>query len=90
MVNNFEDCLVFIGQWFDKLASIERPFKIFHYLFDGSTEIIDAKSGKVHLRRIKTEQVTQDKLQIGNSITIFGRTYRLTEFGDNVTKQSFS
>jgi hypothetical protein len=54
-MNNFEESLVFIGQWFDKLACIEKPFKIFFYLIDGSTEIIDAKTGKVYLRRIRTD-----------------------------------
>ena len=67
---------------------MDRPYRIFYYLLDQSVEIIDLKSGKVHLRRIKTDQVTPDQLFIGNSVTIFGKTYKITEFGDTNTKQS--
>jgi nucleoside diphosphate kinase len=55
MKSNYDDSLCFIGLWFDRLASIDRAYKIFYYPSDCSTEIVDIKSGKVHLRRIKTD-----------------------------------
>lgn len=30
-----------------------------------------------------------DKLFVGNSLTVFGRTYKITEYGDTSTKQNF-
>lgn len=39
--------------WFDEMAASDRPFKLIYYNTDNSIEIIDMKSGKVHLRRIK-------------------------------------
>jgi hypothetical protein len=37
------------------MAASDRPFRLIYYPQDASIEIIDLKSGKVHLRRIKNQ-----------------------------------
>ncbi len=43
--------------WFDEMAAADRPFKLFYYPGDNSVELIDMKSGKIHLRRIRNPEV---------------------------------
>jgi hypothetical protein len=48
-----EDSIAFLVTWFDKLASIEKPFRFIYYPYDQSIEIIDLKTKKQALKRIK-------------------------------------
>jgi nucleoside-diphosphate kinase len=41
-----EDNLVFIAEWYDKLACIEKPYRFLFYPLDNSIEIIDLKTKK--------------------------------------------
>jgi nucleoside-diphosphate kinase len=82
MVTSSEESLVFKLTWFDEMAASDRPYKIFFYPVDNSIEIIDVKSGKVHLRRIRNFDVERNSLFVGNQITIYGRKYKIVEFGD--------
>ena len=59
-----------------------------YYSRDGSVEVIDISKGKLHLKRIKNEALTEQQLFVGNTITLYGRKYRITEFGDQSTKQT--
>jgi hypothetical protein len=48
------------------MAASDRPFKLIFYPVDNSIEIIDMKSGKVHLRRIRNIDVERGALFVGN------------------------
>lgn len=48
-----EDSISFIVEWFDKLASINRQYRLMYYPYDHSIEIIDLKTKKQALKRIK-------------------------------------
>jgi hypothetical protein len=41
-----EDSVAFIVEWFDKLACIEKPFRLIYYPYNHSIEIIDMKTKK--------------------------------------------
>ena len=47
-----DDSLAFIAEWFDKMAAVNKRFRIIFYPLDNSIEIIDLKSRKQHLKRI--------------------------------------
>jgi nucleoside-diphosphate kinase len=81
-----DDSLAFIAEWYDKLACIEKPFRIFFYPIDNSIEIIDIKSKKMHLKRIRHEPISTNDLFIGNTLDIYGRRFKIVEFGDQMTK----
>jgi len=52
-----DDSLAFIAEWFDKMASVNKRFRIIFYPVDNSLEIIDLKSRKQHLKRIPYQGV---------------------------------
>jgi nucleoside-diphosphate kinase len=82
MVNSQDDSLAFKLTWFDEMAASDRPFKLLYYPVDNSIEIVDLKTGKLHLRRIVNHQINREVLFVGNRIQIYGRTYLIKEFGD--------
>lgn len=77
-----EDSLAFIAEWYDKLACIEKPFRFIFYPVDNSLEIVDLKSKKMHLKRIRHDAVRVEDLYIGNTLDVYGRRFKLVEFAD--------
>ena len=63
--------LAFKLEWFDELAAVPKPFKLVYWSDEGSMQIIDLKSQKIFLKKIKTE-LTLDDLVIGNKVQIYG------------------
>jgi len=57
MVSSQDDSMSFKLTWFDEMAASDRPYKMLFYPVDNSLEIIDIKSGKVHLRRIRNLEI---------------------------------
>ena len=70
------------------MAAIDKPFRLNYYLRDGTVEIIDLTKGKVHLKRIKNEALSEQSLFVGNTVMLYGRKYKIKEFGDGATKQT--
>jgi len=83
---SMEDGLAFTAHWFDRLASIDKPFRIMFYPYDHSVEIIDLRSKKQTLKRIKIDSFSQSDIYLGNSIDIYGRRYKIVEFADQQTR----
>ena len=77
-----EDSFAFLAEWYDKLACIEKPFRIIFYPYDNSIEIIDLKSKKMHLKRIKHDSVRLEDFYIGNTLDIYGRRFKIIDFAD--------
>jgi hypothetical protein len=48
------------------MAASDRPYKLIFYSGDNSIEIIDMKSGKVYLRRIRNLDIDRGMLYVGN------------------------
>jgi nucleoside-diphosphate kinase len=61
---------------------MEKPYKFFFYPVDNSIEIIDIKSKKMHLKRIKHDAISVQDLFIGNTVEIYGRRFKIVDFGD--------
>jgi len=66
MVSSSEDIMVLKLTWFDEMADADRPFKLFFFPIDNSIEILDVKSGKIRLRRIRNFDVDRNNLVVGN------------------------
>ena len=77
MVSTQDDSMAFKMTWFDEMAATDRPFRLIYDPADSSIEIIDLKSGKVHLRRIRNLDLDRAQLFVGNQITIYGRRYKI-------------
>lgn len=72
-------------EWFDELAAMPKPFKLIFWIEEGTIQIIDMKSQKLFLKKIRTE-VTLDHLFIGNKLQIYGREFKVVDYGDLSTK----
>jgi nucleoside-diphosphate kinase len=83
-----EDSFAFTVHWFDKMACIEKPFRLMYYPFDRTVEIIDMKTRKVCLKRIKHEALSQSDLYIGNQVDIYGRRYKIVDYADQYTQDT--
>ena len=57
--HNQEDSKTYLCSWFDEMAAVDKPFRLNYYTRDGSVEIIDMTKGKLHLKRIKNEALTE-------------------------------
>lgn len=57
MVSTQDEGMSFKLTWFDEMAAADRAYKLIFYPVDNSIEIIDIKSGKVYLRRIRSLDV---------------------------------
>lgn len=51
-------------------------------------EIIDLKTRKQSLKRIKYGSITLQDLFVGNTLDIYGKRYKIVEYGDQSTKEA--
>ncbi|CDW91111.1 nucleoside diphosphate kinase [Stylonychia lemnae] len=79
--------MAFIAEWYDKLACIEKPFRFIFYPIENALEIIDLKTKKLFLKKIKHDAITLQDLYIGNTLDVYGRRFKIVEFADQVTKE---
>lgn len=70
------------------MAAINKQFRIIFYPVDNSIEITDMKTRKQHLKRIQFPSITQKDLFVGNTIDVYGRRFKITEFADKFTKEN--
>ena len=73
---------MFICTWFDEMAAVDRQFRLNFYTRDATVELVDLKNGKVALKRIRAPEVSGPELVVGNEIRLYGRKYKIREFGD--------
>ncbi|OQS01998.1 hypothetical protein THRCLA_05590 [Thraustotheca clavata] len=64
-----DETYAFIAEWFDPQAQIARQY-LLQYFSDGSLEMIDKKSCKPFLKRIKYPGITKVDLFIGACVTV--------------------
>lgn len=82
---NEEDRYVFIAEWYDPNAALQRRYQLLFYPKDGSVEMYDVKSHRVFLRRTKYEALHKEDLYVGNKINVFSRHLHLVDYGDQYT-----
>jgi len=69
---------------------VNKPFKILFYPNDGSIEIIDVKARRQHLKRIRHDTIRAEHLYIGATVEVYGRRYKVVDFGDEQTKRTMA
>ncbi|XP_053562484.1 nucleoside diphosphate kinase 7 [Bombina bombina] len=82
-----EDRYVFIAEWYDPNAALQRRYQLLYYSKDGSVEMYDVKNHRVFLRRTKYDGLQKEDLFIGNKINIFSRLLHLVDYGDQYTSR---
>lgn len=87
---NYNDKISFLGEYFDYKASYEKHFVINFYPSDNSLDIFDKDLNRMFLKRTITEDVEMNDMFVGNTLRIYGRQIKLTDYADNHTRKLVS
>ncbi|KDO24166.1 hypothetical protein SPRG_10594 [Saprolegnia parasitica CBS 223.65] len=81
-----DESYAFVAEWFDPQAEIARQY-LLQYFSDGSLEMIDKKSLKPFLKRIKFPSVKKVDLFVGACITVYSRQIHLLDAANECTRR---
>eukprot|EP00347_Sterkiella_histriomuscorum_P013690 403363739 len=84
-----EDRYVFMADWYDQQASLNRKFYVALYLSDKTIDIYDIKNKRLFLKRTRYPQVSEEDLYVGSTITVFSRQYKIVDYADDFTRKAF-
>ncbi|XP_049536716.1 dynein axonemal heavy chain 6 [Anopheles darlingi] len=79
-------CNVYLGEWYQKEADLNRQLVVSFFPSDNSVELIDVKTRKTFLRRTKIEELCEKDFFIGAKLLIFGKQIDILDFGDAKTR----
>uniref|UniRef100_A0A182FSK1 Uncharacterized protein n=1 Tax=Anopheles albimanus TaxID=7167 RepID=A0A182FSK1_ANOAL len=79
-------CSVYLGEWYQKEADLNRQLVVSFFPSDNSVELIDVKTRKTFLRRTKIEELCENDFFIGAKLLIFGKQIDILDFGDAKTR----
>lgn len=80
---------MFVAEWFDNQAQLVRNYYLTFFDNDGTIEIYDIKNKRIFLKKTEVATVNKTCLFIGSVLTVFGRQFKIIEFGDAFTKKKF-
>ncbi|XP_037949778.1 nucleoside diphosphate kinase 7 [Teleopsis dalmanni] len=76
----------FTAEWYQEEAAITKTYVISFFPADKSLEIIDLRTKKLFLRRLKMPQLSERDFFIGSKVNVFGRQFDIVDYGDGLTK----
>jgi nucleoside-diphosphate kinase len=76
----------FAAEYFDPQAELMRKYTILFYPTDETLEMLDMKTGKKFLRRMKCLDVDLRSLFVGAVVNIYSRQMKITGFADDATR----
>lgn len=87
MAENFR--LSFVVEYVDPQASILRKYLLLFYPKDSTLEMFDVKNNRVFLKRVPYANLSERDLFIGANVTVFSRSLKIVDFGDEITRREF-
>jgi nucleoside-diphosphate kinase len=81
--------LSFVVEYVDPQASILRKYMLLYYPGDSTVEMFDIKNHRVFLKRVPFPSLHPRDLFIGANVTVFSRSLKIVDFGDEITKREF-
>jgi len=79
--------LSFSVEWNDGVSGRMRQFTLNWYPSQNSVEMYDLNNKKMFLRKTVCDSIQQNDLYIGNIITVFSRSLKITGFADEATSK---
>ncbi|ORC92075.1 putative nucleoside diphosphate kinase [Trypanosoma theileri] len=76
--------------YYDPQANLTRQYLLLYYTEDGTVEMHDLKTKRVFLKRCAYSSLTVNELFIGATVSIFSRSLKLVDYGDEMTRRHFS
>ncbi|OAF69473.1 hypothetical protein A3Q56_02784 [Intoshia linei] len=83
------DRFCFKAEWYEDLSETYKPFNLLYYPADDTIELNQTNLRKTFLSRSKCRNISMDDLFIGNTINIYCRNFKILEYADEFTKNSF-
>ncbi|XP_058116097.1 nucleoside diphosphate kinase 7 [Anopheles coustani] len=77
---------VYLGEWYQKEADLNRQLMVSFFPSDNSVELIDMKTRKTFLRRTKIDDLCENDFFIGAKLLIFGKQIDIVDYGDAKTR----
>lgn len=87
---DYNDKLSFLGEYFDYRSSYHKNFRINFFPSDNSLDIFDKDLNRMFLKRTRTDDVELKDMFIGNTLRIYGRQIKITDYADTFTKSIVS
>ncbi|KAL3286441.1 hypothetical protein HHI36_000949 [Cryptolaemus montrouzieri] len=84
---DYNEKLVFLGEFFDHEAYLQKKFIISYFPSDDTVEIFDREMNRVYLKRSLCEGIGRKDMFVGNVVRIYGRQITITDYGDCHTKK---
>ncbi|KAJ8966341.1 hypothetical protein NQ314_003609 [Rhamnusium bicolor] len=79
---DFKDKLSFHAEWFDFNSYYQKKFVINYYPSDNTLDIFDRELNRMYLKRSKMEGVEMKDMFVGNTVRIYGRQIKITDYAD--------
>ncbi|KFB53223.1 AGAP003227-PA-like protein [Anopheles sinensis] len=77
---------VYLGEWYQKEADLNRQLMVSFFPSDNSVELVDMKTRKTFLRRTKIDDLCENDFFIGAKLLIFGKQIDIVDYGDAKTR----
>ncbi|CAG9764975.1 unnamed protein product [Ceutorhynchus assimilis] len=87
MEYDYNDRLAFLAKWLDTERSMQKNFNVYYYPSNNTLEMFDRDLNRIYLKRIKMDGLGFKDMFIGNTIRIYGRQIRLTNYADSRTEK---
>eukprot|EP00088_Acartia_fossae_P015747 TRINITY_DN18703_c0_g1_i2.p1 TRINITY_DN18703_c0_g1~~TRINITY_DN18703_c0_g1_i2.p1 ORF type:complete len:423 (-),score=60.85 TRINITY_DN18703_c0_g1_i2:79-1296(-) len=82
-----DEKLSYLVTWYDEVSSLDRQFTLSFWPKEQSVEMTEYKSKKLFLRKLKTTDLQESDLFIGNTITLLSRQLKVLDYADEWTKE---
>ena len=82
--------LSFVVEYLDPQASLLRRYLLLCYPSDQTVEMFDIKNHRVFLKRVPLPSLNPRDLFLGANVTVFSRSLKIVEFGDEITRREFA
>lgn len=79
---DYSDKLSFLAEWFDYEASQYKKFILNYFPYDQTVELFDRQLNRMYLRRCCVEDVSPKDIFVGNTIFVYGRRIKITDYAD--------
>jgi len=76
----------FIAEWLDPGTGYLWKYQLFFFAETNEVEMTDIKNNRMFLKRIRYDGVTLPQLYLGNTIMVYSRQLKITEYGDDFTR----
>ncbi|KAL1502217.1 hypothetical protein ABEB36_007391 [Hypothenemus hampei] len=83
----YNDKLAFLAEWYDYDSSYEKKFILNYYPSDNTLELFDRVLNRMYLKRTKLDNLCLKDLFVGNTVRIYGRQVKITDYSDCKTQK---